>query len=186
VPQRRKRFVVLALASTVRPMYEPLDEALHEWIGHPSRTVRWAIADLASRVEQTPYDSPSRLSPRNRVRANWLVANDLYDLPNGLRPACHQGPHRYISMYGRLAWDLPAQTITSGFGSMGQGRHVHPLAPRVLTPHEAARIQTFPDHFRFSPRVSRTRLAEMIGNAAPPIFNASVGRELLQLLAQHP
>jgi DNA (cytosine-5)-methyltransferase 1 len=72
------------------------------------------------------------------------------------------------SVYGRLSWDRPAQTITSGFGSMGQGRYVHPLRRRVITPHEAARLQGLPDFFSFDSVVGRTLLHEMIGNAVPP------------------
>jgi DNA (cytosine-5)-methyltransferase 1 len=70
-------------------------------------------------------------------------------------------------MYGRLHWDRPAQTITSGYGSMGQGRYVHPRERRTLTPHEAARLQMIPDFFDFSDARSRGAWARMIGNAAP-------------------
>jgi DNA (cytosine-5)-methyltransferase 1 len=79
-------------------------------------------------------------------------------------------------MYGRLRWDEPAQTITSGFGSIGQGRFMHPDLPRALTGHEAARIQGFPDYFDFSGCSTRGALATMIGNAVPP----QLGKALLQ------
>jgi DNA (cytosine-5)-methyltransferase 1 len=70
-----------------------------------------------------------------------------------------------------MRWDEPAQTITSGYGSPGQGRYVHPRRRRTLTPHEAARIQFFPDSFNFGEEKclpGRTQLAVMIGNAVPP------------------
>ena len=79
-------------------------------------------------------------------------------------------------MYGRLRWDRPAQTVTSGFGSMGQGRYVHPLRPRTLTPHEAARLQFLPDYVDFSRVAKRTALATMIGNVAPPRLTISLRR----------
>ncbi len=82
-------------------------------------------------------------------------------------------------MYGRLRWDEPSQTITSGFGSMGQGRFVHPLVRRTLTPHEAARLQFLPDFIDFSAVKFRTHLATMIGNAAPPILTISVVEALI-------
>jgi DNA (cytosine-5)-methyltransferase 1 len=50
---------------------------------------------------------------------------------------------------------------------MGQGRYVHPDQTRTLTPHEAARLQLFPDFYDFSSVSSRTQWARMIGNAAP-------------------
>jgi DNA (cytosine-5)-methyltransferase 1 len=82
-------------------------------------------------------------------------------------------------MYGRLAWDQLAQTITTGFTSMGQGRYVHPSRPRTLTPHEAARLQTFPDWFQWGESVPRTLLSTMIGNAVPPFLMLAIGTPIV-------
>jgi DNA (cytosine-5)-methyltransferase 1 len=143
-----------------------------------SRTLRWAIGDLATDTDL--INSASALSKDNERRACWLLKNDSYDLPNRLRPRCHRDPsHKYKSMYGRLDWDKPAQTITTGFGSPGQGRYLHPRHPRTLTPHEAARLQFLPDWFDFSSVVTRKRLQEMIGNAVPPKLAYVLALELL-------
>jgi DNA (cytosine-5)-methyltransferase 1 len=40
---------------------------------------------------------------------------------------------------------------------------IHPTQNRSLTPREAARVQTFPDWFRFP--VARTHQFRLIGNA---------------------
>ena len=112
------------------------------------------------------------------MRMQWLLANDEHDLPNHLRPRCHQDGHTYKSMYGRLRWEEPAQTITSGFSSIGQGRYMHPERLRALTAHEAARIQGFPDYFDFSAAVTRRALTTMIGNAVPP----ELGRHIFEAL----
>ena len=86
-------------------------------------------------------------------------------------------------MYGRLRWDLPAQTITSGFGSIGQGRYMHPTQARALTPHEAARIQGFPDYFEFATVSKRADLATMIGNAVPPALSRCITLQLLNAMS---
>jgi DNA (cytosine-5)-methyltransferase 1 len=141
--------------------------------------LRWAIGDL--RVGGELFDSAPVLSSENAVRADWLLKHDAYDLPNDKRPPCHRDPsHKYKSMYGRLDWSKPAQTITTGFGSPGQGRYLHPDEARTLTPHEAARLQFFPDWFEFSSVTKRNRLQEMIGNAVPPKLGFSVAVELLR------
>jgi len=161
-PQRRFRHVLVATRQRAIDL-DRLTEA-------PDRTVRWAIEDLEGIDGNTLWDTASIPTPENQRRMDWLFQAGVDDLPNPLRPRCHQSDHSYMSMYGRLAWDRPAQTITSGFGSMGQGRFVHPGSPRTLTPHEAARLQFLPDFLDVSTVEHRTQLATMIGNAAPPIL----------------
>lgn len=148
-----------------------------------ARTVREYIGDLATlNGEAVPlFDEASQMTQVNRDRAEYLYENDEFDLPNRLRPECHRsGGHSYVSMYGRLRWDRPAQTITGGFGSMGQGRFLHPSRRRTITPHEAARLQGFPDFFDFSKITSRVILQTTIGNAVPPRLGAVFIDRLLQ------
>lgn len=149
------------------------------------RSLRWAIGDLEDEQSSELFLSSSKLSEENERRARYLLDNDEFDLPNRLRPECHRDKpnHRYKSMYGRLRWNQPAQTITTGFGSPGQGRYLHPSKLRTLTPHEAARIQFFPDWFDFSSAKHRRVLADCIGNAVPPKLAFALVR--LALLSTH-
>jgi DNA (cytosine-5)-methyltransferase 1 len=87
-------------------------------------------------------------------------------------------------MYGRLWWDEPAQTITTGFSSMGQGRYVHPRRKRTLTPREAARLQFFPDFFDFAVVPERSAWHHMIGNAVPPKLTIEFGRIVIPHLSE--
>jgi DNA (cytosine-5)-methyltransferase 1 len=146
----------------------------------PGRTVDWAIRDLEDVDAQTLFDTASVPTEENETRMKWLLKNGSFDLPNPMRPKCHHDAHSYVSMYGRLRWGAPAQTITSGFGSMGQGRFVHPGAPRTITPHEAARLQFLPDFMEFSLAEKRTDLATMIGNAVPPIMTMAIVQGLVE------
>lgn len=165
-PQLRCRHVLVASAPQLRPIAVK-DVVTAHAVDHPSsRTLGWALDDLEV-PGRVPFDRASVPSPENARRIAWLHEHGADDLPNRLRPPCHHGSHSYKSMYGRLRWDRPAQTITSGYGSMGQGRYVHPRERRTLTPHEAARLQMIPDFFDFSPARSRSAWAQMIGNAAP-------------------
>lgn len=183
VPQRRRRHVVLASRKEV-----DLDAILALKIScalHGARSVDWAIRDLENIEADTGIDSPSRPTEENRKRMEYLVETGEADLPNHLRPDCHQHEdHSYISMYGRLSWDLPAQTITTGFGSMGQGRYVHPSKARTITPHEAARLQTLPDFFDLGADHRRKTWAHVIGNAVPPLLGVYLGGALLRTAFQ--
>lgn len=163
-PQKRRRHFTVALRdSHVGGFHEHL-----EAMKHAPLSVMSAIGDLLDFESDRVFDTSAKHSATNQARIEYLFDNDLYDLPDDQRPDCHRlKPHSYKSVYGRLRPDEPAPTITSGFGSTGQGRFVHPLRPRSLTPHEAARLQGFPDWFSFESANQRGALQEMIGNAVP-------------------
>lgn len=177
LPQRRKRHILLGVRDADFDVADafPTDS-------RPPVAVSDYLADIQDESEHRTemYYTPSRMTPRNCKRAEYLFKHDMYDLPNKQRPTCHKNGHSYISMYGRLRWDQPAQTITTGFGCMGQGRFVHPTRPRVITPHEAARIQGFPDFFNFSAATTRRSLQDLIGNAVPPPIGALLVARLLE------
>ena len=163
IPQRRKRHVLVA--SHTRSL--SVTEVVNRHRVRLPRNIRWAIGDLKVNPHNGVFDLPSQLQNSNLRRVAYLFRNGVYDLPNRLRPVCHQCDHSYKSMYGRLKYSELSQTITGGFGSPGQGRFIHPTRPTTLTPHEAARLQFFPDSFDFSSAELRTSLANMIGNAVP-------------------
>jgi DNA (cytosine-5)-methyltransferase 1 len=62
---------------------------------------------------------------------------------------CHLSFNGFRDVYGRLSWDKPANTLTSGYTNPSKGRFVHPEQNRYLTPREAAALQGFPDNFIF-------------------------------------
>lgn len=175
VPQHRKRHVLVASMKTSISV----SQGVENHTVSEERTARWAIGDLDRRRKNGKFDSSSVLHNDNLRRIDYLMKTGKYDLPNRLRPVCHQDEHSYVSMYGRLRYDEPAQTITSGFGSPGQGRYIHPTCRRTLTPHEAARLQFLPDSFDFSAVKLRGSLANMIGNAVPMKLSYAITLELL-------
>ena len=178
VPQNRRRHILVgSLAEKF---------CVAEFVEQLPRTDA-TLGDFLSGLEDEPetrteaYYRPSRPTKTNADRIRYLFEHDIHDLPNSRRPACHRDKvHAYMSMYGRMHWDRPAQTLTSGFGSMGQGRYVHPTRPRLITPHEGARIQGFPDFFDFGGIESVTALREMIANAVPPQLSATFVAEFLR------
>lgn len=86
--------------------------------------------------------------------------------------------------YGRLRWDKPAYTINTYFNRPGNGTFMHPddgrdnrpAQHRLISFREAARLQTFPDNYRFwGPKTS---LLNQIGNAVPPLLAYAVARNV--------
>jgi DNA (cytosine-5)-methyltransferase 1 len=162
VAQTRKRYFLFA---GLERAYD-FNGILKPWSKQP-RSLNWAIGDLIGVKSTETFDSSASHSVDNRRRIDHLFDHDLHELPDSERPPCHSGGgHSYKSVYGRMHWEQPAPTITTGFGSTGQGRFVHPIERRTLTPHEAARVQFFPDFFDFGIR-GRRQYQALIGNAVP-------------------
>jgi len=69
--------------------------------------------------------------------------------------------------YRRLKWNDVSGTITAHLAKDCY-QHIHPLQHRTISIREAARVQSFPDNFRFHGNMGdRFR---MIGNAVPPFM----------------
>lgn len=177
VAQTRQRMLLVAsrVAKDVN-----IGKMLEMFTTLPARTMGWAIGDLLDKYDvNSVFDSAAIHSPANQKRIHYLFENDLYELPDEQRPDCHRlKSHTYPAVYGRMHWDRPSPTLTGGFACCGRGRFVHPLRERTLTPHEAARIQYFPDFFDFG-GMTRTGLARAIGNAVPPRAGYVVALPLL-------
>ena len=175
--QTRKRYFLIALKAGGSPKLSI--DSVARGLRHAAHSLEWAIGDLLKSSSSlgpgsSVMDTVPVFSDENVIRINHLFDNDLYDLPDSVRPDCHKSGHTYRSVYGRMHWDKPAQTITTGFLTPGRGRYIHALARRVLTPHEAARVQSFPDTFRFiidaaSPP-NRSSITKWIGDAVPPLL----------------
>ena len=181
LPQTRKRHILIACKTGKTDIRSAVEQ-----LRRPPRDLRWAIGELMDVDSGDRIDAAAELSEVNRRRIKYLFDNGLYDLPNQQRPDSHKGGHTYPSIYGRLHWDKPSGTITTGFNTPGRGRYIHPERQRTLTPHEAARIQGLPDCFEFKTIAgdtpTRSSLADMIGDAVPPTVGYAAGVAALAAL----
>jgi len=165
-PQRRSRFFLIATKGW-SPL--PITDVVRA-MAHAARPISWALEDVIDRDEGSVMTDLPRLSQVNIDRINHLHDEGIFDLPNAERPDCHKDGTTYGAVYGRMKWDAPAQTLTTGFLTPGRGRYVHALRRRTLTPREAARLQGFPDSYDFrtgEQDPSRKNLTKWIGDAVP-------------------
>lgn len=150
LPQERFRAVMMAFREPF-PMPQPiLDQSSH-------RTVRNALEHLPhlSSGEASP-DDPMHIVSKHRpatIEILKKVPLDGGNRPVGVGPECldraretHGG---YTDVYGRLAWDRPAVTITARCRTPSCGRFTHPQQHRGLSVREAALLQGFPSEFMF-------------------------------------
>lgn len=176
VAQNRRRNLTIASLN----MKPSIASAVRE-CSTGARPLLWAVKDLANRYDPTSvFDSSPVPMGETKDRIDFMFDRNIFELPDSERPACHRlKAHTYRSIYGRMYPDRPAQTVTTGFGVMGKGRFVHPTERRTVTPHEAARIQFFPDYFWFE-STNRAQLQKQIGNAVPPKLGYAIGLHLLR------
>lgn len=87
----------------------------------------------------------------------------------------------FYDVYGRLAWDKPAVTITARCRTPSCGRFVHPEQDRGLSVREAALLQGFPKDFYFEGPFDDKY--KQIGNAVSPIFSTRLAGHVLSMLA---
>ena len=209
VPQVRRRAFVLgsrrANPNSVFPPkkthYDP-NTTITDRTGYasnpsPWRTVRDAMADLpppeGTRIRDLPPPldlhfgrTPTPLS-RERYRAIPQEGMNRFDLQRNapeLTPACWlRKKSGGTDLFGRLWWDRPSVTIRTEFFKPEKGRYLHPEQHRPITHREAARLQSFPDTFRFYG--SKIEIARQIGNAVPPLLAARLADSVYALLTEN-
>lgn len=84
-----------------------------------------------------------------------------------------------VDVWGRMAWDRPANTIRCSFQSASKGRYLHPVMNRVISLREGARIQGIPDSWKFYG--NRTSIARQIGNGVPVPLAKAVASSISKL-----
>jgi DNA (cytosine-5)-methyltransferase 1 len=129
---------------------EGSEDKLHEAVKHPAHVIKWL------------WDVKEGFS-----------AHDNED--ESLRP-----PSGYNTTYKRQVWNEPASTVQTTFGMISGCRNVHPIATRSLTIREAARIQSFPDSYKFTG--TRGTIRTGIGNAVPPLLSNAIANHVRELL----
>lgn len=183
VPQTRKRYVLIAIRGRAATLPEPL-------LGGGLRncmTVRDAIFHYPPirAGERHPFVPNHEAAALSEINLKRLVCTshdggDRRAWPNELKLDCHKGNHKgHTDVYGRMAWDKAAPTLTGRCNSLSNGRYGHPCQNRAISLREAASLQTFSDAYVFYG--SRQHIARQIGNAVPVRFAEALGRHILGL-----
>jgi DNA (cytosine-5)-methyltransferase 1 len=183
VPQERFRALVIAMKkSFILPEPQILTPSHY-------KTVRSAISHLPSVApgESHSQDSLHRSAAHREstVQTIKCIPKDGGSRPVGVGPKCLDRVKGFSDVYGRLAWDRPAITITHYARNPASGRYVHPEQDRGLTKREAAILQSFPNGFEFCGSIDS--VFKQIGEAVPPLFAAAVAASCaIELVSREP
>jgi DNA (cytosine-5)-methyltransferase 1 len=175
VPQKRERLIILAVRKDLdMPFLFPKEM---------DYTV--SIKDALAKCP----DSPGQEYPPGKKAILKLIPPGGYwkDLPLKLqkqymKASFHQGGGK-TGMARRLSWDEPSLTLTCS-PAQKQTERCHPKETRPLTVREYARIQTFPDSWKFEGSMSSAY--RQIGNAVPVNLAYHIGQCLIAMLEGKP
>lgn len=191
VPQNRRRAVIIGKKGSAAPeLPVPKKETVTVWD---------AISDLAylgsgegdevqtyRNEPQSAYQKLLRGGTKllyNHVatRHSRLALERLSLIPPNagreVLPKEHLTKSIYSGTWTRMRKDEIAVTITTRFDTPSSGKFTHPFLDRAITVREAARIQSFPDRFRFVG--NKGSQMKQVGNAVPPLLAASIAEVIM-------
>lgn len=182
VPQARHRVIIVGIRKDLNKTFKvPAPTTLGK---ENYKTARWAfeqgcynegcVTEALLNNEKTKHPA----STVARLEAIPPGENAWYEgIPENLRLKVKGA--KLSNIYKRVHPDLPAYTVT---GSGGGGTHMyHYDEPRALTNRERARLQSFPDWYRFEGKKEEVR--KQIGMAVPPLGVSIIIEAILKTFA---
>lgn len=203
VPQVRRRIFVVGnrIGSTI-----PFPEATHGPKRKPHVTVRKALTDLpklknGASLDQMPYTKYGRsltkyqhkmrasMNGTGQVQGNLVTRSadviikryrhiragrNWADIPADLMQNYADSSRCHTGIYHRLEWDKPSKVI----GNFRKNMLIHPQQHRGLSVREAARLQSFPDDYKFLNSIGFQQ--QQVADAVPPLLAEAVARSLLR------
>lgn len=191
VPQNRRRAVIIGKRDEPASLLpEPLNKQVTIWE---------AISDLAyldsgegtgiseyrlpaESVYQRQLRKGSKMLYNHiSTRHSELALERLRMIPPNsgkeVLPEEHLTKSIYSGTWTRMGKDEISVTITTRFDTPSSGKFTHPYLNRAITVREAARIQSFPDKFRFIG--TKSSQMKQVGNAVPPLLAYAIAKKIM-------
>ena len=178
VPQKRERLILVGIRKDIELQYE---------YPKPYKKV-YNLRDALKKGELFDSIVPKSLGanyPKSKIEVLDLVPQKGYwrDLPLRIQKK-FMGGSFYLSggktgIARRIGWDEPCLTLTCS-PAQKQTERCHPDETRPFTVREYARIQTFPDDWKFEGSIAQQY--KQIGNAVPVNLGKEVGYSIIKFL----
>ncbi len=137
---------------------------------------------------EAPAQTPALRLRRTLVRPGRRAKHLRGSLPGGMAEAlagCGVLPRKDFGQRDhRLDWDRPANTVTAHVAE----EFIAPAGGRPVTAREAARLQSFPDAYRWAGRLTGPGNAlvqsvyAQIGDSVPPLLACRLGLTLKEIM----
>lgn len=178
VPQKRERLIIVGIRKDIEQSFE---------FPKPYKKI-YTLKDALKKGELFDGDVPKSEGTKYPLRKKQIL--DLVppggywrDLPLDLQKEYMQASFFLgggkTGMARRISWDEPSLTLTCS-PAQKQTERCHPDETRPFTVREYARIQTFPDYWKFAGSVSSQY--KQIGNAVPVNLGREIGYSIVEFL----
>lgn len=170
------------------------------WFGVPQYRQRIILLGFRRKQDHDRFRWPKRTHSESfdqpefgmcLPRKAGLAFDDLAGLPNQI---IREHGDRVASRYSKIPCggrdrkdhtdrihpERPSGTVLVGSGAGGGRPFIHPFEPRHITVREAARLQSFPDWWKFSG--GPTAAYRQVGNAVPPMMARAVAKEIAKAI----
>jgi DNA (cytosine-5)-methyltransferase 1 len=177
----------------------PYGRLMRDW---PGRENREGLSDHVMRYLPRDWNLFARLQPGDQYpQAHALAVKMFEEALEKLRLDTGSAPRKgsaawealrdsivppydvskFPNKWRKMEPDLPARTLMAHLGKDTYS-HIHydSAQARTISVREAARLQSFPDGFRFSGTMNPA--FKQIGNAVPPLLSKAVATEMMATL----
>ena len=178
VPQKRERLILVGIRKDIDLKYE---------YPKPNKVI-YNLEDALKKGDLFDCDVPQSEGskyPKSKIDVLDLVPQKGYwrDLPLEIQKefmggSFHLGGGK-TGIARRIGWDEPCLTLTCS-PAQKQTERCHPEETRPFTVREYARIQTFPDDWKFTGSVAQQY--KQIGNAVPVNLGKEIGYSIIKFL----
>jgi len=163
-PQRRERVIFIAVKKKYNiiypsPTHSESNKKLKKWI-----SVRQAIDDLKDLPDDKDF---SHIRSKHTPDMIKRMSETKYE---------QSAQPKYKEAYFKCHPDKPSLTVKENHGAV----FVHYEKSRCMTARELARLQTFPDDFKFTG--SKKDILVQIGNAVPCLLGKHIGKSIIKML----
>ena len=181
VPQKRERLILVGIRKDIAVEYQ---------YPEPYKKI-YNLKDALKKGDLFDCDVPKSEGskyPKSKIEVLDLVPQKGYwrDLPLEIQKSFMGGSFHLgggkTGIARRIGWDEPCLTLTCS-PAQKQTERCHPEETRPFTVREYARIQTFPDDWKFSGSVAQQY--KQIGNAVPVNLGKEVGYSIIKFLNQY-
>ena len=173
VAQKRERVVIIGIRNDINIKFRLPKEYEYKPV------LRDALKDVPESIGEKYPEKKRRVLDLVPAGGYWR------DLPEDIAKE-YMGKSYYsgggrTGMARRISWDEPSLTLTCS-PAQKQTDRCHPEETRPFTVREYARIQSFPDQWKFSGSIGQQY--KQIGNAVPVELAKAVGLSIIDILNQ--